>query len=136
VSCSLFTDAVDFPCYYYYDSCTDKCPSTNIVEDDSSKKCIVDECENIVDSTQCAPGGLFSSLVCFWLFSGDMTSGDNGSCVAKNDLTLTCEDAKRLDQCIDTSIDNFGTDCFWLEEQTNLSESGYGAAHCILRVCY
>jgi hypothetical protein len=59
-----------------------------------------------------------SALDCFWLYNGGESDNVSGNCREKNDSTLTCEEAKRSDQCTASNVDNFGANCIWLLEDS------------------
>jgi hypothetical protein len=89
-----------------------------ISEESEKQKCqeIKTSCGNISTSATCEYSGAAKSenkiYDCFWLYN--KSSGNDGNCEDKNDSSLTCSDAKRNDQCMNTNISNFGTNCLWI----------------------
>jgi hypothetical protein len=60
-------------------------------------------------------GAAGETASCFWLYSDGEGGTANGVCRDKTDASLSCDMAKRKEQCEDGSVGKFGTDeCFWL----------------------
>jgi hypothetical protein len=70
-----------------------------------------------MDSTQCSSNGLPSPLSCFWLFSSNTSTTDDGECRAKDDESLKCSDVKRSTQCRLSDVTKLDTECVWVEEE-------------------
>jgi hypothetical protein len=82
----------------------------------------ITSCDQILDLTECNSETLPSPLNCFWLYS-ELT-GNDGRCEAK-DASLTCGDAKRVNQCPLDGVSNLGpSNCFWLYNGDTTSGEG------------
>jgi hypothetical protein len=91
----------------------------------SSPRCeeVVNSCNasGIVDdkdwciTLNAAVGENNSVINCFWLYNSANEGTNDGVCRDKANTSLTCNNAKRKDQCEDGNVDKFGGDnCFWL----------------------
>jgi hypothetical protein len=106
------------------------------VESTSSvgSKCVGVEisCDKIIEKAICeirggAIGSDGTAFECIWIY--DSSDGEEGNCKKKDDMSLTCLDIKRKEQCEDANEYNSKLNCFWLEGNETVSSS------CINEVC-
>jgi hypothetical protein len=79
-------------------------------------------CSAYTTINDCISESTENTDVCFWLYSSDSGSGDDGWCKYKKDYTIPCSDVKRQEQCGNYGQSVFGIRCEWESSTSSCEE--------------